>query len=1370
MGATTIGIKMNDALRERVRQAAAQIGRTPHWLMKQATLQFVEQIERGAFSAERLSQPGTSQPEAQDQELDGATERPPQPFLDWAQNVLPQTDLRAAITAAWHRPEPDCLPRLIELAQIPDAGQRAAIRDLAARLVDGVRARREMGGVEALVQEFSLSSQEGVALMCLAEALLRIPDNATRDALIRDKISRGDWQAHLGHSPSLFVNAAVWGLMFTGKLTSTASEKGLASALTRLIGKGGEPLIRQGVQRAMRLMGEQFVTGQTISEALANSRAHEKKGFRYSYDMLGEAATTEVDAQRYVAAYEQALHAIGKASHGRGLFDGPGLSVKLSALHPRYSRAQYARVMDELLPRLTRLVQLARQYDVGINIDAEEADRLELSLDLLEALCFNPAFKDWNGIGFVVQAYQKRCPFVIDALIDLARRSGHRLMIRLVKGAYWDSEIKRAQIDGLDGYPVYTRKVHTDVSYLACARKLLAAPDAVYPQFATHNAQTVASILHMAGAHYTTGQYEFQCLHGMGEPLYEQVVGAVSEGKLARPCRIYAPVGTHDTLLAYLVRRLLENGANTSFVNRIGDPAVDTAALVTDPVDDTRAIAAQTGVLGAPHPKIPLPRQLFSGLGAQARLNSFGLNLANEQQLASLSAALLRSAQQVAHAAPGIADLAVPIHEAEAQAQGWEPVRNPADHRDRVGWVRNTSLAEVDVAAQRAAHAAPIWQVTPPAERAACLQRAADALEQQMQPLLGLIVREAGKSVPNAISEIREAVDFLRYYAAQAAAQFDNATHRPLGVVLCISPWNFPLSIFCGQVAAALAAGNAVLAKPAEQSPLIAAALVRLLHAAGVPADAVQLVPGDGATVGAALVAHSAINGVVFTGSTEVARHIAQTLAQRLSPQGRCIPLIAETGGQNAMVVDSSALAEQVVGDVLTSAFDSAGQRCSALRLLCIQEDVADRVIGMLKESMREWVLGNPDRMHTDMGPVIDAQARDTIEAHIARMQSEGQMVTRLTRDESGGQGTFVPPALIEIDAISRLQREVFGPVLHVLRYPRAQLGAVLDAINATGYGLTFGVHSRIDETIAEVSARAHAGNVYVNRNIIGAVVGVQPFGGMGLSGTGPKAGGPLYLHRLVQVQPLQDNPALQTLSAAATSATTAGSLPASVQALQHLITALREGTFRPGGVDSSKAAAICARYLALSPISTVHTLPGPTGESNGYRLLPRSGVWSMPQTPLGLLHHIAAALATGNPCLVELPAENGPISQGNAGPLQASLTPTVGGSASRPCGLSDMLAALPQHLTPHVQRCTPGQSDALPQLSVVLFEGDSDALAQAQARWAQRDGAIVRIDSLSAAQVAQGAMIDLSALVHEQSLSTNTAAAGGNAQLMTMG
>ncbi len=1360
MATVTLGLKVDEALRDRIRDAAARQGRAPHWLIKQAVLHCVESIERGlplpagfasAAGAAALAPAGARADHPAPPRAGAA----PQPFLDWAHNVLPQSDLRATITAAWHRPEPECLPLLVQLAHTPDAAQRQSIESLATRLVQGLRSRQDTGGVEALVQEFSLSSQEGVALMCLAEALLRIPDNATRDALIRDKISHGDWQAHLGHSPSVFVNAAVWGLMLTGKMTATSSEKSLASSLTRLIGKGGEPLIRQGVHRAMKLMGEQFVTGQTISEALANSRALEKAGFRYSYDMLGEAALTAQDAERYLASYEQAIHAIGKASHGRGIFEGPGISVKLSALHPRYSRAQRGRVVDELLPRLLGLAVLARQYDIGLNIDAEEADRLELSLDLLERLCFAPELKGWNGIGFVVQAYQKRCPFVLDYLIDLARRSSHRLMVRLVKGAYWDSEIKRAQVDGLDGYPVFTRKVHTDVSYLACARKLLAAPDAIYPQFATHNAQTVASICHMAGHNFYSGQYEFQCLHGMGEALYGQVTGSVAAGKLGRPCRIYAPVGTHETLLAYLVRRLLENGANTSFVNRIGDPAVPVAELVVDPVLEVQQLEQQTGELGAPHPKIALPRQMFADLGAQSRLNSPGLNLANEQQLASLSAGLLRSTQVIYAASAGGDCASSSLFDSKSAAGGWEPVLNPADPRDQVGWVRPANSEEVEGAVQRAHHAAQIWQGTPPEERAACLCRAADLLEQRTHSVLGLVVREAGKTLPSAVAEVREAVDFLRYYAAQVEATFDNATHRPLGVVLCISPWNFPLAIFAGQVAAALASGNCALAKPAEQTPLVAHLMVNILHEAGVPQGAVQLLPGSGDTVGAALVAHPLVAGVLFTGSTEVSRLIARSLATRLSPQGHAIPLVAETGGQNALVADSSALAEQLVGDVLSSAFDSAGQRCSALRLLCLQEDGADHVVEMVRHAMREWVMGNPDRMHTDVGPVIDGAARTRIEQHIAAMQAAGQRVTRMARDESGGQGHFVLPALIEIDSARRLQREVFGPVLHVLRYPREQLGQVLDAINATGYGLTFGVHSRIDETIAQVTQRAQAGNIYVNRNVIGAVVGVQPFGGMGLSGTGPKAGGPLYLYRLLQPGAdgnlaLNALPAMPFSPVASPAAAAVAVAEKPLQALAELAEALHgpafaalDGWSASGAAERAQAA--CNAYrAAASALASSHTLPGPTGESNRYRLLPRGAVWALPQTALGLVHQLAAALASGNTCWLQAPAP------GSAAALA--------------------LVALPASVREQVQVRPAGDLFTDTRPSALLFEGDGDALHALLPQLAQRQGALVRVENLTPAQLAGGATYDLSALVHEQSTSANTAAAGGNAQLMTLG
>jgi RHH-type transcriptional regulator, proline utilization regulon repressor / proline dehydrogenase / delta 1-pyrroline-5-carboxylate dehydrogenase len=756
-----------------------------------------------------------------------STQPPPSidapPFVDFAQQIRPQSVLRAAITAAYRRPEPECVAMLLESARLPAEQAKAAhalATDLARKLRDRKTGVGREGLVQGLIQEFSLSSQEGVALMCLAEALLRIPDAATRDALIRDKIGEGNWQSHLGQSGSVFVNAATWGLLLTGRIVATHNESGLSRSLNRILAKSGEPLIRKGVDMAMRLMGEQFVTGETIQQALTNARRREAEGFRYSYDMLGEAALTEADAQRYLAAYEAAIHAIGQASAGRGIYDGPGISIKLSALHPRYSRAQIERALGELYPRLLSLALLAQRYDIGLNIDAEEADRLEISLDLLEKLCDEPALQGWNGIGFVVQGYQKRCPYVLDHLIDLARRTRRRLMVRLVKGAYWDSEIKRAQVDGLEGYPVYTRKAYTDVSYLACARKLLAAPEAVYPQFATHNAHTLAAIYQAAGKNYYAGQYEFQCLHGMGEPLYEQVVGPKSQGGLARPCRIYAPVGTHETLLAYLVRRLLENGANTSFVNRIADDTLSIDELVADPVLTVEGMAALDGSLGAPHPAIGLPRALFG----DARPNSSGIDLSNEHRLSSLASALLQSASEAWQAAPW-------VNGSPRLGSPAQPLRNPAHRADVVGEVIEATTSDVADALAAAEAALPAWRATAPADRAAMLEHAADAMEAQMQLLIGLIVREAGKTCANAIGEVREAVDFLRYYAEQARRELAADDHRPLGIVVCISPWNFPLAIFTGQIAAALAAGNLVLAKPAEQTPLIATQAVKLLLA-----------------------------------------------------------------------------------------------------------------------------------------------------------------------------------------------------------------------------------------------------------------------------------------------------------------------------------------------------------------------------------------------------------------------------------------------------------------------------------------------------------------------------------------------------------
>ncbi|PWF22948.1 trifunctional transcriptional regulator/proline dehydrogenase/L-glutamate gamma-semialdehyde dehydrogenase [Corticimicrobacter populi] len=1282
MASTTLGIKVDSALRERLKAAAEQLGRTPHWFLKQAVIAYLEQVEAGRLPPELVHLLG--QDGVQLEAGAGATalalpagQAIQQPFFEFAQGVAAQSVLRAAITAAYRRPEPECVPLLIEQARDLVTPRVTA---LAETLVVALRGKRRSGGVEGLVQEFSLSSQEGVALMCLAEALLRIPDRATRDALIRDKISGGDWQAHVGHSASLFVNAATWGLVLTGKLVSTNSEQSLSRALTKLIGKGGEPLIRKGVDMAMRMMGEQFVTGERISEALANSRKFEAMGFRYSYDMLGEAATTSEDAQRYYGAYEQAIHAIGMASNGRGIYDGPGISIKLSALHPRYVRAQQERVMAELLPRVLALAQLARHYDIGMNIDAEESDRLEISLDLLEALCFDDTLQGWNGIGFVVQAYQKRAPYVIDHVIDLARRSRHRVMVRLVKGAYWDSEIKRAQIDGLEGYPVYTRKVYTDLSYLACARKLLAAPEAVFPQFATHNAQTVATIYHMAGQNYYAGQYEFQCLHGMGEPLYEEIVGPVAQGGLNRPCRIYAPVGTHETLLAYLVRRLLENGANTSFVNLIGNANIDIATLVADPVGQALKLSPP----GLPHERIPLPRDLFR-INGQGRLNAAGIDLDNEQRLASLAPALLGSGTQSWRAAPVLGDTETAWDDSRSRA-----VPNPADHRDIVGHVMDTGPDELERALRMATHSAPIWQSTPVSERAQCLMRAADLLEARMPHLLGLIVREAGKTLPNAVAEVREAVDFLRYYADRIQQSFSNDTHRPLGVVLCISPWNFPLAIFTGQVAAALAAGNTVLAKPAEQTCLVAAQMIGILHEAGILRGAVQMVPGDGERVGATLVADRRVHGVMFTGSTEVAQGIACALAQRLDDRGRTIPLIAETGGQNALIVDSSALAEQVVADVLASAFDSAGQRCSALRLLCLQEEIADRTLTMLRGAMRELIIGNPDRLQTDVGPVIDQAAQEAILDYIESCRAQGCVVDQAVLPEQGLPGTFVVPTLIEIDTVSRLGREVFGPVLHVLRYRREALGTLIDDINATGYGLTFGVHTRIDEMIEFATQRIRAGNIYVNRNVIGAVVGVQPFGGEGLSGTGPKAGGPLYLYRLLSVRP---SSALQSI------------------------------------VPDAQA------------LPCVQALPGPTGERNAWILRPRGTVLCVAATAEGAQVQWDAAKSCGNRAML---AGNGVVQQ--------------------------WWTALPEAERAQIGMVGDGDIDTLDGIHAVLFEGDSDALLCLNQRIAARPGPILSVQGLTTGEIQSGARYACDRLVSECALSVNTAAAGGNASLMSIG
>jgi len=1010
--------------------------------------------------------------------------------------------LRARLRALYRADETATVEALLAAAELPPAlADRIAER--ARRLVQSVREKRVgQGGLDAFLHEYELSSREGVVLMCLAEALLRIPDAETADRLIKDKLADADWEKHLGSSESLFVNASTWALMLTGRVMRLDRDSGsdLGGMLRRLVSRSGEPVIRQAVMQAMRILGRQFVMGRTIDEALDRARSLERQGFTYSYDMLGEAARTAADAERYDRAYRSAIQAIGKAAQGVGWIKGPGISVKLSALHPRYEFAQADRVMTELVPRVAALAALARAAKIGFTIDAEEAERLDLSLDVIEAVAMDASLAGWDGFGLAIQGYQKRCPALVDWLADLARRSRRRLMVRLVKGAYWDTEIKQSQERGLPGYPVFTRKPATDVSYIACAKKLLADREAFYPQFATHNAHSLAVVLELAGENR---DFEFQRLHGMGDALYEEVATPTA---LGCGVRIYAPVGSHEDLLAYLVRRLLENGANTSFVNRIVDEALPIDEITADPVARIRKLAAK------PHPRIPLPGDLFK----PERKNSKGIDLTDLELLTPLAKAM--------EAAVGREGTAEPIVGGQPRRGNYREARDPADTRRIIGRIAEAGPADVADALARAQRVQPDWNATPADARARCLERAADLLEENMPALMALCVREAGKTVMDAVAEVREAVDFCRYYAARGRADFGQPVELPgptgernqirlvgRGVFACIAPWNFPLAIFLGQTTAALAAGNAVIAKPAEQTPMIAALAIRLLHQAGVPGDVLHLLPGDGEKVGGALVADPRVAGVAFTGSTEVARLINRSLAGR---EGPIVPFIAETGGQNAMIVDSSALPEQVVRDVLISGFQSAGQRCSALRVLFVQEDIAVKLETMLAGAMAELKVGDPSLLSTDVGPVIDEAALAMLREHAARMTREGKLLHEVALPKDLPPGHFFGPAAFTIDSLARLKREVFGPIVHLVRWRADRLDAVIEAINATGYGLTLGIHSRIDETQRYISERLRVGNAYVNRNMIGAVVGVQPFGGEGLSGTGPKAGGPHYLHR----------------------------------------------------------------------------------------------------------------------------------------------------------------------------------------------------------------------------------------------------------------
>ncbi len=1024
--------------------------------------------------------------------------------------------LKEAVNRAYDSDEADAVRLLLAGARLdPETEQRVDQR--ARSLVQLVRDRKEKRGLlDAFMQEYDLSSEEGVILMCLAEALLRIPDDDTAEKLIADKLGDADWESHLGKSASVMVNASTWGLMLTGKLValSGSTQASFTSIFKRLVNRSGEPVVRTAIRQAMRIMGHQYVMGRTIDEALDRSLQKRNLAYRHSFDMLGEAALTGKDAERFMDSYRAGIRAIGARKKPDEIFAAPSISVKLSALHPRFEFGQRDRVLRELPPRLLELAQLAMANRMALTVDTEEADRLMLTLDVFAAVIRDTSLAGWNGLGIALQTYQKRAPAVIDLLAHLSARSGQRIPVRLVKGAYWDAEIKHAQVEGLSGYPVFTRKVNTDVSYIACARQVLANRYAFYPQFATHNAHTIAAVTELAGDRL---DYEFQRLHGMGQDLYDIVM---SEKGFRHACRVYAPVGSHEDLLPYLVRRLLENGSNTSFVNRIVDENLPVEKVVENPI---QKVADMEPVA---HPSIPLPRKLYG----KDRLNSRGVNLANEAEVAELAGRMQPFSSSRWDVEP---ILAIPLSKDGGTSKD---NINPGRLGDLVGTVRQTSLEELEGAVEAAYGFRAEWDNTPAGRRAEILETAAGLMEESFAEFMALATREAGKTAHDAVAEIREAVDFLRYYAMQARKNFDAPTLLPgptgernelslhgKGVFVCISPWNFPLAIFTGQVSAALAAGNTVLAKPADQTPAIAALAVKMLHRAGIPRAALQLVPGRGSVIGAKLTADPRIDGLALTGSMDTARMINRSLAAR---EGAPLAaMIAETGGQNAMLVDSSALPEQVVKDVIRSAFHSAGQRCSALRVLFLQADVADRILRLLAGAMQELVIGDPGNLSTDVGPVIDNAALQELQAHADRMEKDFTLVGKAPVPAKLS-GHYMAPCAFEIDSINTLEQEVFGPVLHVVRYRARDLDRIIDEINGTGYGLTLGIHSRIDRTQRHIAKRVMAGNCYINRNMIGAVVGVQPFGGERLSGTGPKAGGPHYMLRFATERTLTVNTA----------------------------------------------------------------------------------------------------------------------------------------------------------------------------------------------------------------------------------------------------
>ena len=1182
-------------------------------------------------------------------------------------------EYRAAVRKNYSADEASIIRTLIASIRL-GADERSAIAAAGANTVDRVRRETSPSMMESFLAEYGLSTEEGVGLMCLAEALLRVPDAETIDDLIQDKIEPSNWGAHLGNSASPLINASTWALMLTGKVLDDDPTKPAAA-----------------------LLGRQFVLGQTIDEGLRNARALEDEGYTYSYDMLGEAARTDADAIRYHQAYARAITAIAKQARG-DVRSSPGISVKLSALHPRYEYTHHATVMAELVPRAIELAQQAAAARIGFNIDAEEQDRLDLSLDVIETLMSEPSLAGWDGLGIVVQAYGKRAAPVIETLYDLAERHDRKIMVRLVKGAYWDTEVKLAQELGVASFPVFTRKVNTDVSYMACAQMLMDRRDRIYPQFATHNAHTCAAVLALAGDDLDS--FEFQRLHGMGESLHDIV-----RKTHGAHCRIYAPVGAHQDLLAYLVRRLLENGANSSFVNQVVDDNIPPEAITRDPVAEVEALGDAIA-----NPAIRLPLDLF----APQRRNSKGYRINEPASITPLLEAREKFADHVWRAAPMIAGNPSPSGK-------MRKVTSPADSNRVVAEVWDATPDEVTRALDAAQAGFEEWSARPVAQRAAILRKVADLYEENVAELTAITTREAGKMVLDGIAEVREAVDFLRYYADEAERLEDEAPGAPCGVFVCISPWNFPLAIFSGQIAAALAAGNAVLAKPAEQTPVIAARAVTLMREAGLPEAALQLLPGDGPTVGGPLTSDPRIAGVCFTGSTEVAQIIHRTLAQNAGPGA---VLIAETGGLNAMIVDSTALTEQAVRDILISSFQSAGQRCSALRMLYVQEEARERLLEMLFGAMDALTVGDPWKLETDVSPVIDTEAQQAISAYTAEHEAAGKLLKKLAVPHAG---TYVSPAAIAVDGIADMEREIFGPILHVASFKARDIDQVVDDINARNYGLTFGLHTRIDDRVQQIVERLHVGNAYVNRNQIGAIVGSQPFGGEGLSGTGPKAGGPHYVERFrrrSEPGPL-DAPAAGAISA---------------QLLEDSIAALdaRNWSARPDRVAVLRKALAGSGSLIRKALAetaafdtTPQTLPGPTGESNRLSLHPKGTILCLGPTAEIALAQAAQALGAG--CAVVIAAPE----------VSKLAQPLI--DAGAPLAVFD------------------GTVDAetlgtLKGIAAIAAAGVSDWTRELRLALARRPGAIVPLENQ---------VIAPERYVLERHLCIDTTAAGGNASLL---